>query len=87
LNRGEIRELVFPLTQLAGLQTPSKRLWPRVFDLYASTNVDFVDAYNAALVEQRGESAVMSFDHDFDGLAGLERREPPPVPAGDPGQP
>jgi predicted nucleic acid-binding protein len=55
---------------------PHKRLYRRVFHLYASLPLDYVDAYHAALVEQRGARTVLSYDRHFDQVPGLERRKP-----------
>jgi len=72
----QIVGLLAPLLSLAGLHVPRKRLYARVFDLYATTGIDFVDAYHAALVEQRGQRDLWSFDTDFDRVKGLHRLDP-----------
>jgi predicted nucleic acid-binding protein len=47
----------------------------RPFALYTRLPIDYIDAYNAALIEHRGQHDTLSFDHDFDRIAGLVRRE------------
>lgn len=76
LEREIIRDLLLPLINLPGLKLPHKRLYYRVFELYASLPIDYVDAYHAALVESRKERELYSYDPDFDGIPGLTRLEP-----------
>lgn len=71
-----IVDLLAPLVSLPGLHIPRKRLYGRVFELYATARIGFVDAYHAALIEQRGESELWSFDTDFDRIEGLRRLDP-----------
>ena len=37
---------------------------------------DFIDAYNAAMMQERGVSGVVSYDSDFDAIPMVRRREP-----------
>ncbi len=74
--RETIGELLLPIISLPGLRLPGKRMFQRVFDLYASQPIDYVDAYHVALVEQHGQVGVWSYDTHFDRIAGIERREP-----------
>ncbi len=76
LPRAEIRDLLLPLINLSGIKLPHKRMYQRVFDLYANLPIDYADAYNAALMESRGEIEVYSYDVDFDRIQGIVRREP-----------
>ncbi|MDQ6694361.1 MAG: hypothetical protein M3014_08045 [Chloroflexota bacterium] len=48
----------------------------RVFDLYTSLPLDYVDAYNAALIEDREQFELYSYDAHFDRVNGLTRLEP-----------
>jgi len=74
--RQEIREKLLPLLDLPGIQLERKRLYHRVFELYADFNIDYVDAYHAALIEHYGHHDLYSFDTDFDAVTSLNRREP-----------
>jgi len=71
-----IRDILLPLISLPGLKLPHKRMYARVFELYTSLPIDYVDAYHAALMENRGEPEVYSYDTDFDRIAGITRLEP-----------
>jgi predicted nucleic acid-binding protein len=76
LSRERVRDVLLPLINLPGLKIPHKRLYGRVFELYTSRPIDYVDAYHAALMEGRGELELYSYDTDFDQLPGIRRFEP-----------
>lgn len=76
VSRAGIRDLLLPLINLAGLKIERKRLYPRVFDLYVSRPIDYVDAYHAALIESGQQGQLYSFDAHFDSIDGLTRLEP-----------
>ncbi len=76
LPREQIRDRLLPLIHLPGLKMPQKRLFDRVFELYSALPIDYVDCYHAALVEQRQEPEVYSYDAHFDQVGTLRRREP-----------
>lgn len=52
----------YHLIELTGLKIPHKRLYRRVFDLYTSLPIDYVDAYHAALIESRDPPELYSYD-------------------------
>src|SRR5713226_7960388 len=66
LSPQEIATLLLPIISLPHLKLPRKRLYRRVFTLYTALAIDFIDAYNAVLMEHRGERTILSFDTDFD---------------------
>jgi predicted nucleic acid-binding protein len=76
LSRETIRDLLLPLIELSGLRLSGKRLYRRIFDLYTSLPIDYVDAYHAALMESRREPELYSYDTDFDRVPSLRRIEP-----------
>ena len=77
LSHGEIRSRLEPIISLRGLRLPQKRVYIRALDLYASSrSLDFEDALAAAHMEQQGVREIVSYDKDFDLLAGLQRVEP-----------
>ena len=71
-----IRELLLPLLTIKNLNFPNKELYPEVFELFASTNVDYIDAYNAVLMQQKGISDIYSYDIHFDLINNINRLEP-----------
>ena len=76
LPRADIRFHLAKIIALRGLKLARKRTYLRALDLYAATNLDFVDALNVAHMERAGIQTIVSFDRDFDGIAGINRRDP-----------
>ena len=76
IPRSTIRDQLLPLLSLPHLKLERKRLYPRIFDLYVSSPIDYVDAYHAALLAHYHQHDLFSFDRDFDLIPGLTRREP-----------
>ena len=76
LPRARIRELVYPLLILRGMDIPELPTYLEALDLYARFDVDFEDALSASHVRQRGLEAIVSFDRDFDALPNVSRIEP-----------
>jgi predicted nucleic acid-binding protein len=76
LDRPAIRDLLLPILLLPNLRLRPKQLYQRAFDLYVNLPIDYIDCYHAALMEQRKETALYSFDEDFDRLPGITRRAP-----------
>ncbi|MCY4633815.1 MAG: type II toxin-antitoxin system VapC family toxin [Acidobacteria bacterium] len=77
LNHEEIRARLLPILTLRGLKLPHKRVCLRALDLHASSaSLDFEDALAVAHMEQRGITEIVSYDRDFDRVAGVRRTEP-----------
>lgn len=76
LSRQTIRDLLLPLIQLPGLKLPRKRLYHRIFELYTSRPIDFIDAYHAARIESQSPPELYSYDKDFDRVDGVRRLPP-----------
>ena len=77
LGHEEIRARLVPILTLRGLRLPQKRVYIRALDIYASMPfLDFEDALAAAHMERQGVTEIVSYDKDFDMVAGLQRVEP-----------
>lgn len=76
LSRQAIHEALEPILTLAHLRLPNRGLYLRALDVYAEHKVDFEDALSVAHIEDRGFEAIVSFDRDFDRIAGIRRDEP-----------
>ena len=77
LDHGEIQARLLPILTLRGLKLPHKRVCLRALDLYASSAfLDFEDALAVAHMERRRITEIVSYDRDFDRVAGLRRAEP-----------
>jgi predicted nucleic acid-binding protein len=76
LSRGTIRDLLLPLINLSGIKVPNKRVYHRVFELYTTLPLDYIDAYHVALMEMHGLTSILSYDKHFDQVMGIQRQEP-----------
>jgi predicted nucleic acid-binding protein len=74
--RADLRDQLLALVGLPNPKLERKQLYPRIFELYVTLPIDYVDAYHAALLEYYRQSELYSFDHDFDAVPGITRREP-----------
>jgi predicted nucleic acid-binding protein len=76
ISRTLVQDTLLPIIELQSLHLDGKRLYRRVFEIYVSTNVDFIDAVHAARIEQLDPPHLYSFDRDFDRIPGVVRIEP-----------
>ena len=76
MPRRQIRDLVMPIIVLNGFQLEDKHLFERALNLFIERNADFADAYNVAVMEERGIDELYSWDADFDRFPGVTRVEP-----------
>ena len=74
--RERVRALLLPIVSLPALHVPHRRAFLRALDLYASTSLDLEDALSVAHMERLKVTTILSYDHDFDRIKGIERREP-----------
>lgn len=75
-TKTHIWSILKPILAIPNLYTPSKSLWAEIFDVYVNKNIDFIDAYNAVIMQSQGLSVIYSYDRDFEKIASLKRREP-----------
>ena len=71
-----IRELLLPLLTMKNLHFPNKEIHPEVFELFTSTDMDYIDAYNAVLMQRKGIYNIYSYDTHFDLINNINRLEP-----------
>lgn len=77
LSHEEIRARLVPILTLRGLRLPQKRVYLSALDLYASSpSLDFEDALAVAHMERQDVTEIVSYDRDFDQVAGIWRVEP-----------
>ena len=76
LSAEEIRDRIVPVLESRGLVIEDKYLCLKAFDLYCQYNIDFTDAFNAALMSKEQVTQIYSYDRRYDRLAFLERVEP-----------
>src|SRR6266581_1856580 len=73
--RARIAEALLLLIELPGIVLPGKRHYRKVFALYQSSKLGFADCYHVVLMQRHGQNEILSFDTDFDRVAGIQRRE------------
>lgn len=76
LARRVIRDGLLPVIGLPGILLARKRRWRRAFDLYVEMKFSFADCFHVAFMEDLGLDTIVSFDRDFDKIAGIVRVEP-----------
>jgi predicted nucleic acid-binding protein len=76
LPRTRVRTELTTLLRFPHFKVHNRRLLVRALDIWASTNLDFGDAMLVATMERRGATELYSYDHDFDRIPSITRREP-----------
>lgn len=76
LARPRIQEVLSPLLRLPGFLIDNRQILLTALDIYASTTLDFGDAMIVASMRGRHATVLYSYDHDFNRISGIDRREP-----------
>jgi predicted nucleic acid-binding protein len=71
----QIAQAVLPLIELPGVILPGKRAFRQVFQLWLATRLEFTDCYHLVQMRRHGLTEILSFDHGFDRIPGITRRE------------
>ena len=78
LPKDDIRQKILAILNTPGLEVEGSRLILQAVDWYAEKNVDFLDAYNASWLVDKGIETVYTFDQrHFQRFEGLMVRTPP----------
>lgn len=80
IPRADLATNLLRLILLPKLKVYQKRIYRRVFELYTTLPISYVDCYNAALMESSKKTDLYSYDTDFDKIPRLTRGEPPEQP-------
>lgn len=54
----------------------NKPLLSKTLKIYSENQIDYIDAYHAAVVSQDNLDSIFSFDKDFDKISSIKRQEP-----------
>ena len=77
LSRTEIKEKILAILNTPGLRVADRDLALQAITGYADKNVDFIDAYNAAWMQEHGITIACTFDRKhFARLEGVAVRVP-----------
>ena len=75
-SKAKIAETMSQFLFCDGLEVEDLDLLIEALSLYQGKNLDFADAYLAAVALRRGPQAVYSFDQHFNRVPGVTRLEP-----------
>lgn len=75
LDRSAIAAALKGVIEATGIEVRNRALLLSALRNFARTDVNFVDAYHAAVAIEESV-AIASFDRDFDQFAGIKRIEP-----------
>jgi predicted nucleic acid-binding protein len=75
-TKAKISEIMGQFLFCEGLEVEDLDLIIEALTLYQGKNLDFADAFLAAISLRRGPQAIYSFDRDFDRVPGIKRLEP-----------
>ena len=76
LEKEEIQPKVEKILNTPNLVCPNKNLILRALALYREKNIDYIDAYNALILKEKGINELYSYDKDYDRIDWLTRLEP-----------
>jgi predicted nucleic-acid-binding protein len=77
LNNASIAPLIRGILATPGLDVINGPQIARAVEVYESANIDFIDAYIAAVMEKQGITELYSFDRKhISRLKGIDRKEP-----------
>ncbi len=76
LEKEEIQPKVEKILNTPNLVCPNKDLILRALALYRGKNIDYIDAYNALILKEKGIDELYSYDKDYDRIDWLTRLEP-----------
>ena len=76
LNPAEIFEITRPLLTIKNLYFPCKNVFPDIMELFQTEKIDYIDAYNSAIMLGRNIDTIYSYDKHFDLLPDVIRKEP-----------
>jgi predicted nucleic-acid-binding protein len=76
LEKSDIREKVEKILNTPNLLCPQKDLILGALNLYTKNNIDYIDAFNALMLREKGIEELYSYDPHFDRIDGLIRLEP-----------
>ena len=76
-KREDIQNKILAILNTSGLHIPESDLILKAIIWYAEKNVDFIDAYNAAWMEQEGMKKIYTFDQKhFERFDDMEVMKP-----------
>ena len=76
LSQQEVQEKVEKILNTPNLICPHKDLILNALTIYGEKNIDYIDAYNALILKNKGITELYSYDKHYDRMDWLTRLEP-----------
>lgn len=76
LQKKDIQDKVEKILNTPNLICPNKDLILSAIALSSEKNIDFIDAYNAFIIKDKGIDKIYSYDKHYDRIEWLTRLEP-----------
>jgi predicted nucleic-acid-binding protein len=76
LPHQEVQEKVEKILNTPNLICPNKDLILNALTIYGEKNIDYIDAYNALILKNKGIKELYSYDKHYDRMDWLIRLEP-----------
>ena len=76
LSQQEVQEKVEKILNTPNLICPHKDLILNALSIYGEKNIDYIDAYNALILKDKGIKELYSYDKHYDQMDWLTRLEP-----------
>jgi predicted nucleic-acid-binding protein len=76
LPQQEVQEKVEKILNTPNLICPNKDLILNALTIYGEKNIDYIDAYNALILKNKGIKELYSYDKHYDRMDWLIRLEP-----------
>ncbi len=76
LSQQEVQEKVEKILNTPNLICPHKDLILNALTIYGEKNIDYIDAYNALILKDKGIKELYSYDKHYDRMDWLTRLEP-----------
>ena len=76
VSKTDIRRAIGTILRLPRFNIVEKSRLERALDLFVERNIPYIDAYHAVAMDDLGCTQIISFDHHYDRIPGIERVEP-----------
>ena len=76
LSKNKVQDKVEKILNTPNLICPHKDLMLSALILYSEKNIDYIDAYNALILKEKGIKELYSYDKHYDQIDWLGRLEP-----------
>ena len=76
LQKQDVQDKVEKILNTPNLICPNKNLILNALTAYSQKNIDYIDAYNAYILKEKGIKELYSYDQHYDRVEWLVRMEP-----------